>query len=159
MKPGTKLRLADVLFVCDQTRGNITEAAERLGCFRQSLHRYLTKTPKARDAFDEWRERLLDEAEKSLWMCVQAQESWAVSLVLKCLGKARGWSDAPAQARPEGHDGVVLYLPQKHPYDSTGGERSPVAGERVEDEAEIEDEDEALLQQLAEKVRRLEGDR
>jgi hypothetical protein len=107
-----KLRLDDVLFACEASRGNITEAATRLGVVRQSLHRYLTRTPKARDAFDQWRERLVDLAESKMWEAVESGASWAISLILRTQGRGRGWSESPTVPvdRP---DGLRVYLPVK----------------------------------------------
>jgi hypothetical protein len=89
-----KLRLDDVLLAADLTRGNQTRAAERLGVTRWALVKFIARTPRARAAFDEWRQKLVDEAETALWDCVQERQPWAVAMVLKTLGKFRGYIEA-----------------------------------------------------------------
>jgi hypothetical protein len=92
--PKGKLRLDDVLLACDLVKGNISRAAERLAVTRWALQQYLHRTPKARAAFDDWRQKLVDEAEMALWDCVQERQPWAVALVVKTLGKFRGYIEA-----------------------------------------------------------------
>jgi hypothetical protein len=92
--PKGKLRLDDVLLACDLVKGNISRAAERLAVTRWALQQYLHRTPKARAAFDDWRRKLVDEAETALWDCVQEKQPWAIALVLKTLGKFRGYIEA-----------------------------------------------------------------
>jgi hypothetical protein len=89
-----KLRLDNVLVAADLCRGNQTRAAERLGVTRWALVKFIRRTPRARQAFDEWRQRLVDEAETALWDCVAERQPWAVALVVKTLGKFRGYIEA-----------------------------------------------------------------
>jgi hypothetical protein len=125
-----KLRLDDVLFAAEATRGNISEASQRLGVTRWALQEYLKRTPKAHESFLEWRQRLVDLAEQKLWDCVEERQPWAVALVLRTQGRHRGWdanSQVPASpndrlaidlywtgtAAGDATDGVKVYLPMK----------------------------------------------
>jgi hypothetical protein len=124
-----KLKLDEVLFVCDQVRGNVSRAAERLAVTRWALQKFLKRHPRAREAFTQWRQKLVDEAETALWDCVAERQPWAIALVLKTLGKWRGYIEAQhltptGQTRlPQGEDGQTdepwldaLRLP-KRPWD------------------------------------------
>jgi hypothetical protein len=103
-----KLRLDNVLVAADLCRGNQTRAAERLGVTRWALVKFIRRTPRARQAFDEWRQKLTDEAETALWDCVAERQPWAIALVLKTLGKFRGYIEAQ-HLTPTGH----CHLPQR----------------------------------------------
>jgi hypothetical protein len=103
-----KLRLDNVLVAADLCRGNQTRAAERLGVTRWALVKFIRRTPRARQAFDEWRQKLVDEAETALWDCVAEKQPWAVALALKTLGKFRGYIEAQ-HLTPTGH----CHLPQR----------------------------------------------
>jgi hypothetical protein len=105
--PTGKLKLDEVLLVCDLTRGNISRSAERLAVTRWALQKFLKRHPRAHDAFTQWRQRLVDEAESALWECVAERQPWAVALVLKTLGKFRGYIEAQ-HLTPTGH----CHLPQ-----------------------------------------------
>jgi hypothetical protein len=126
-----KLHLADVLFVAKDCRGNISEASDRLGVSRQGLYKYLKRTPTAQDAFNEWRERLKDLAERKLWEAVEDRESWAVSMVLKLLAKDRGYVELTpaANAQVAREAGVQIYLPQKQDIHLNWGDEQASARE------------------------------
>jgi hypothetical protein len=106
-----KLKLDEVLLVCDLVRGNVSRAAERLAVTRWALQKFLKRHPRAQAAFAQWRQRLVDEAETQLWDCVSEKQPWAIALVLKTLGKFRGYIEAQhltpnGQSRlPQGEDG------------------------------------------------------
>jgi hypothetical protein len=174
MERGT-WRLDDVLFAAEATRGNISAAAERLGCSRLSLYKYLARTPRAQQAFLDWRERLVDLAEDRLWECVDERQPWAIALVLKTRGRARGWGEQPT-VPVSTPDGVQIYLPVKGSIaepikfylpmedaapepvkvDLQWGDTAPVATRQTTTDDEIGPEEHELLKSLQAKVRELE---
>jgi hypothetical protein len=145
----------------------------------------LARTPQAKAAFDEWRERLVDLAESKLWEAVERGESWAIGMVLKTQGRHRGWSElsptANAQAMQQATDGVRVYLPLKDSdplriklkwdLDEAGARVDPAAdlpgpadaAPVVDEEDEIGGEEISMLRTLTEKLHHLErrqgGDR
>jgi hypothetical protein len=152
MNPGDRLRLDDVLFACDDTRGNITAAAERLGVRRQSLHRYLRRTPRAQEAFAEWRERLVDKAEQALWECVEERQPWAVALVLKTVGQRRGYTERPAPIPPSERGEVRLYWPEEQEEIERRVFYLPHKGSRDEDLQPVRERIQESLQHMAERI-------
>jgi len=78
------------------THGLLTLAASRLGCSRQTLHNYAQRYPAVQAAITEERERLLDLAELRLAEAVERGEAWAIQLVLRTLGRRRGYGDQEA---------------------------------------------------------------
>jgi hypothetical protein len=126
-----KLKLDEVLLVCDLVRGNVSRAAERLAVTRWALQKFLKRHPRAQDAFTQWRQRLVDEAESQLWDCVQERQPWAIALVLKTLGKFRGYIEAQ-HLTPAGQS----HLPQR----DDGEDDEPWIGRRGRHRGEDVDE-------------------
>jgi hypothetical protein len=145
-----KLKLDEVLLVCDLVRGNVSRAAERLAVTRWALQKFLKRHPRAQDAFTQWRQRLVDEAESQLWDCVQERQPWAVALVLKTLGKFRGYIEAK-DLTPAGQS----RLPQRD--DGEDGDDEPwiAPRHRGEDVDGLEDAD--ALEPSADVLRDLWG--
>jgi Bacterial regulatory protein, Fis family len=99
-KPRRRLTHTDVLFAADQERGNVTRAAARLGVTRAGLYAYLKRYPAVAERFEEWRAKLIDEAETALWDCVAERQPWAIALVLKSqAAENRGWHDGALYLR------------------------------------------------------------
>jgi hypothetical protein len=109
----SKLSLDNVLLAAQLTKGNISEASDRLGVSRQGLYKYLKKTPRAQEAFAEWRERLIDRAEQKLWECVDERQPWAIALVLKTVGQRRGYTERSVPTQPGDQGEVRLYWPEE----------------------------------------------
>lgn len=167
-----KLHLADVLFACQAVQGNISKAADRLGCARYSLQRYLKRHPSARRAFDEWRERLLDMAEQALWECVTEHQAWAISLVLCRLGRHRGYGEKPREAidREGGitlywddQERPTIYLPHKDPLpedlEARESATHPAGAQASSDEDAMPGEVRTLMAQMQALLRQLERSR
>lgn len=72
-------------------RGLITVAAARLGCSPKTVHRYIDKYPTVAAAKKEAREGILDMTEARLYHAANDGEQWAVTFLLKNLGKDRGY--------------------------------------------------------------------
>ena len=74
-----------------ETRGLITLAADRLGCSDDTVRRYVGKYPKVKQTVMQHRRRRVDVAELKLDAALDNGEPWAIALVLKTLGKRRGY--------------------------------------------------------------------
>ena len=74
-----------------QTFGMVTQAAKRLHCAPKTIYQRAKEVKAVQQAIDDSREEMVDIAELALRDCVTRKEPWAVSLVLKTLGKGRGY--------------------------------------------------------------------
>jgi hypothetical protein len=89
--------------------GLLVLTADALGCNRQTLYNYAQRYPAVAEAIAEERERLVDLAEQGLIHHLQEESPWAISLVLRTLGRTRGYgehlpvgpSDTRARDQPE----------------------------------------------------------
>jgi hypothetical protein len=79
--------------------GLVSLAADSLGCSRSTLYSYVQAFPEVAAIIEESRERLVDLAEDALYRHVEEGAPWAVALVLKTLGRTRGYGDR----LPTGH--------------------------------------------------------
>jgi hypothetical protein len=75
----------------EDTGGLISLMAQRLGCHSNTVRNYIARHPTLKAAIDQEREVLVDEAEFGLRKAVRDIQPWAVGLVLKTLGKDRGY--------------------------------------------------------------------
>lgn len=69
-------------------------AARRLGCARNTVVKYANEYAICREAVQTSRETVVDLAEGKLIEAIGRGEPWAVALVLKTLGKERGYGDS-----------------------------------------------------------------
>jgi hypothetical protein len=74
-----------------QANGLIRLASTLLHISPQGLRARIHRNQDLQQALTEAREQIVDKAEESLWDCLSNKEPWAVALVLKTLGKARGY--------------------------------------------------------------------
>ena len=80
-----------VITALHEARGMVTIAARGLGCKPQTVRNYIARYPTVAQALREERERTLDIGELALFKAVQNGEGWAISLLLKTIGKDRGY--------------------------------------------------------------------
>ena len=71
--------------------GIVSQAARNLGITRNALNQRIMKYPALKAACAEAREYLIDKGESALVTAVENNEAWAISLLLKTLGKNRGY--------------------------------------------------------------------
>ena len=72
-------------------RGILSAVARELGISRTQVHRRINSNQSLKDATNEARATLVDDAESALVKAIKAREAWAVSLTLKTIGKDRGY--------------------------------------------------------------------
>ena len=84
--------LINTLWKC---RGNVTRAANELGCTDRTIHSYAAKYSTVKDAITEareqWSSRLADIAELALEKQLAEGRAWAIKFTLSTQGKARGY--------------------------------------------------------------------
>ncbi len=71
--------------------GLVSVAAEKLKCSDSTVRTYIDRYPSVKQAQLDSREQMIDLAEASLVRAVRKGEGWAVALMLKTLGKSRGY--------------------------------------------------------------------
>ena len=89
-----------IIGALEQTRGLIAPAAAAIGCDEVTIRRRLRSSQAVNKAWQEARAGLVDLAESKLVQAVQRGEPWAVALVIKTLGRDRGYGDALALSGP-----------------------------------------------------------
>lgn len=86
--------------------GIVTQAARRLGCSRQTVHKKINKYKTVREARDEGRARAVDEGEGRLMKIVKDSDHKdhfkAVRMLLRTQGKNRGYSERHEHSGPGG---------------------------------------------------------
>ena len=73
------------------TNGLVSLAAKRLGCAPNTIYYRAKAVKSVKQAIDDCRGELVDFAELALRLSVIDKAPWAVALVLKTLGKDRGY--------------------------------------------------------------------
>lgn len=84
---------AEVLEALRAARGLLTLAAKKLEMTREGLRLYLGRHPDVAATIPEARESIIDVAEGQLFLAVERGQPWAIAMVLKSLGRGRGWGD------------------------------------------------------------------
>jgi len=109
-----------VEYALKETRGLLTLTAAILGCDPDTVRNYLRRYPTLRQTQEDQRARLVDAAELRLVEAVEKKgEPWAIALVLKTIGKGRGYAErtehtgADGKDLPTGRASVVFMLPPK----------------------------------------------
>ncbi len=77
-----------------ESNGIKAVAARRLGCARNTVVKYAQEYAVCREAVETARETIVDLAEGKLVEAIARGEPWAVAMVLKTLGRGRGYGDS-----------------------------------------------------------------
>lgn len=88
--------------------GMVYLAARKLGCTPQTIYNRMAKSGNIKDACENSRGELIDLSEQKLRMAVLNGEPWAVALVLKTLGKKRGYVERTELTGDEGQPISVI---------------------------------------------------
>lgn len=80
-----------------KANGLVSVAARALKVCSKTIYDRVKVCPELKQIIHESRRSLIDVAEKSLRLRVQAGEGWACALVLKTLGKNRGYKEITYQ--------------------------------------------------------------
>lgn len=84
----TDEEIIEALAAC---QGLISRAARRLGCTARTIYYRRAKNPEIDRAILEARAQLIDDAEEGLRHHLAKRAPWAIAMVLKTLGKSRGY--------------------------------------------------------------------
>lgn len=74
-----------------ETNGLVSLAAKRVPCSQTTIYKRARDVAAVRRVVDECRDELVDLGELALRAAVINREPWAVAMVLKTLGKNRGY--------------------------------------------------------------------
>jgi hypothetical protein len=88
-----KYGVAQVVAALREHHGLLVLTADALGCSRTTLQTYAKRYPEIAEVIHAERERLIDLAERGLYVHLQERSPWAIALVLKTLGRQRGYVD------------------------------------------------------------------
>jgi len=86
--------------VCEalmKAKGLVSVAARQLGCAPRTVRAYVDRHPTVAEAKREAREGILDMAEARLFQAIDKGEPWAISSILRTLGKDRGYVERVEQ--------------------------------------------------------------
>jgi hypothetical protein len=81
----------EIIEALEKNNGLITLAAKRLGCSANTIRNRIKSSELVKEAAENERDKFVDLAEQKLIQCVRGKEAWAIALVLKTLGKNRGY--------------------------------------------------------------------
>ena len=85
-----------------ETNGLVSLAAKRVPCSISTINTRRKRVQAVEQVIQECRGELVDLGELALRKAVLAGEPWAVSLVLKTLGKERGYVERQETSGPDG---------------------------------------------------------
>ena len=86
-----KFTNAQIIEGLNSVNGMVYLAARKIGCNPQTIYNRMKTNAAIREACDNARGELIDISEQKLRAAVMNGEPWAVALVLKTLGKHRGY--------------------------------------------------------------------
>ena len=95
-----KMDTERVIALIDECRGNLSAAATRIGCHRNTLRSYINAHPTCKAALERARESMIDNVESVLYSKALAGEAWAVCFFLKTQAKHRGYVERQELANP-----------------------------------------------------------
>jgi len=104
---GVKFSNQQIVDAVSSVNGMVYLAARKLGCNPQTIYNRMAKSPTIREAVDNARGELIDISEQKLRGSVMNGEPWAVAMVLKTLGKHRGYVE---RQEVTGADGGKLQI-------------------------------------------------
>ena len=107
--PGSKERVKTqrIIECLRETNGLVSLAAKRVPCSMTTIYTRARDVAAVRQVIDECRSELVDYGELALRRAVVNGEPWAVAMVLKTLGKDRGYVE---RQEVTGADGEALQV-------------------------------------------------
>jgi hypothetical protein len=88
-----KLKVEQIVKAIKKTNGLISLTAEMLNVRRSTIHNYVNRYPKVRQAVEDARGLFLDEVELALRRAVLDGQGWAICFTLRTLGRDRGYGE------------------------------------------------------------------
>ena len=100
----TKEQVAEAM---RKSHGLISIASEILRCSDETIRTYAKRYAMVRDEIAHQRSLFVDIGEQKLWEAVNAGDPWAVTMLLKTLGKDRGYREG---VEVTGKDGAAIEI-------------------------------------------------
>lgn len=91
--PNRYLTAREVSVALRSANGSVVKAAESLNITTYRLTRFISSRPKFLELQNGYRSALIDLAESHLMDAIHNGERWAVQMVLKTLGKSKGYTE------------------------------------------------------------------
>lgn len=88
---GVKIKTDVIISALTKSRGNISRAADKIGCCRDTLHTRINQEPAIKQALDNCRERFLDDLEDVFQNKALSGDTVSGLFLLKTIGKRRGY--------------------------------------------------------------------
>ena len=125
--PGSKERVKTqrIIDCLKETNGLVSLAAKRVPCSVTTIYTRARDVARVQQVIDECRGELVDLGELALRRAVHNGEPWAVSLVLKTLGKNRGYVE---RQEVTGADGGAIEMVWDDGCDVTTFASGPAGG-------------------------------
>ena len=125
--PGSKERIKTqrIIDCLKETNGLISLAAKRVPCSMTTIYTRARNVAAVQRVIDECRGELVDLGELALRRAVVNGEPWAVALVLKTLGKGRGYVE---RQEVTGADGGAIEMVWDDGSDVTPFASGPAGG-------------------------------
>lgn len=101
---------AEIIKALQDTNGLVSLAARKLGCAPNTIYNRAKDVKSVQQTIDDARIELIDHAELALRSAVLSKEPWAVALVLKTLGKGRGYVERQEVTGADGAPIAVVGL-------------------------------------------------
>lgn len=108
-----RLSNQQIIDALKEVNGMVYLAARKLGCAPNTIYNRMTKSATIKQACEDSRGELIDISEQKLRQAVLNGEPWAVAMVLKTLGKQRGYVERQELTGADGDpliDGVVKVI-------------------------------------------------
>ena len=107
---GVKISTEMIIESIKKTRGNISRAADKIGCDRHTLHLRINKEPAIKQVLDSCRERFLDDLEDVTQAKALSGDTTMSMFLLKCLGRKRGYEFERDQIAESTTKGVLEFV-------------------------------------------------
>jgi hypothetical protein len=103
----------EIVAALRKTMGMVYLAAKHVGCDPDTIHLRARKHPEVAACIRSQRGELVDTAELALRNAILRGDAWAIALVLKTLGKDRGYVEKQEVEHSGSTTQTVIYLPAK----------------------------------------------
>lgn len=103
---------AQIIDAVKAMNGMVYLAARQLGCTPQAIYKRMAKSQVLKQAVDDSRGELIDISEQKLRRAVLNNEPWAIALVLKTIGKHRGYVERQEVTGADGGAINVIIKPR-----------------------------------------------
>lgn len=108
---------AQVIEAIQGTGGIITKICKKMGCTWSTAKKYIETYPTVNRAWQDERERILDNAEDGLAKAVDGDEAWAIKYTLSTIGKGRGFTERMEVSGEDGGPVVLKFTGNVDPED------------------------------------------